>query len=1123
MWIGTRNGLNRYDGHSFKVFLPGAGNSITNEIINDIEEDSRGRIWVATMEGLSIYDPATGTWETMIPDPEKRANGLPNYIIWDILIDNKDIVWVASDVFEFTRYDMNTRKFTFYDWPDFARNHPAMKDTRYHSIQRFVSKGDGLFWLGTTNGLVSLDTKTKEFRYAGGGFYGDVIDVEYDPRNKKVFICEEKGRVYLYDENAYTYKEMAVVPEPYPSTEYTLPGKEEIWMASPKGLVKISDDRKKIRLERNVPQLSASLLPGGVRSVFEDDNHIKWIATANGVSVYDPKMSAASFLPLLAFSDKEGANGMGGVYYDAVSGCYFACSVEPAAVFIIDTHTGTIDKVVSDARGNPFAICTGIKTDNAGELWLLTGNHVYQYNRSSKKFTLFPTPNKNDDVVFRDMLQDEEGNYWFGSFNRALFYYKTAEKKFMILKDSSFFKLNTITGIDADLANHTVVISSFGQGVFTYHIPTGKINSYYETAEVQEYSQLNLVNGSGNDSKGGVWLATNSGGVSRYNPGMPFEKSFTRFDMKHGLSSNNILSVCSNRDSILWLLSGKGISAISTSGQFLYELKEEQAFNFSAYASDGRNPHDISFDSVKNELLVGVGGGLFIYSPPDNDNVLRFPLAITSIKINGKTLTPEEINRQPDFRLPFHSNSVSFEFAGLYYGIQTGIQYEYKLEGHDPDWVDAGKSFSAAYQNLPSGYYQFLVRAKASSGTIAGKVSGFYFKIVPPFWRTWWFILLAGLAVAFSIWLIIYSLQQKLNVEKMINAFATSLYGQNTTDDIFWDTARNCIEKLGFIDCVIYQRNENRQVLEQKAAYGPKNPHRREIVNIIEIPVGKGIVGTVAQTGRAIISRDTTKDPRYIVDDLNRLSEIAVPVLVDGKVFAVIDSEHPQKNFYRRYHLRVLKKIAAICSERITKHLTEERLRTKIARDLHDEMGSTLTSINIISKVAMEEKQEPEKLKQYFQKIKDHSGRMMESMSDMVWAINPVNDSFDNVLLRMKEFTAEMLEPARIQFAFTEEGSLDMVPLNLEQRKDIYMIFKEAVNNIVKYSEATAVSIAFNNMKEQLHMTITDNGKGFDHATVTPGNGLRNMASRAEEMGATLHIEAIPGSGTAIALILPLP
>ncbi|MEQ1677299.1 MAG: two-component regulator propeller domain-containing protein, partial [Chitinophagaceae bacterium] len=132
MWIGTRNGLNRYDGHSFKVFRPGAGNSISNEIINDIEEDSRGRIWVATMEGLCIYDPATGAWETMVPDPEKRTNGLPNYIIWDIDIDKKDIVWVASDVFEFTRYDMNTRQFTFYDWPDFARNHPAMKDTRYH-------------------------------------------------------------------------------------------------------------------------------------------------------------------------------------------------------------------------------------------------------------------------------------------------------------------------------------------------------------------------------------------------------------------------------------------------------------------------------------------------------------------------------------------------------------------------------------------------------------------------------------------------------------------------------------------------------------------------------------------------------------------------------------------------------------------------------------------------------------------------------------------------------------------------------------------------------------------------------------------------------------------------------
>ncbi len=1120
VWVGTRNGLNRYDGHSFKVFRPSAGNSISNEVVNDIAEDSRGRIWVATMEGLNMYDPATGQWDVMVPDAEKTGNSVPNYIIWDILIDTNDLVWIASDVFEFGNYSISAKKFTFYDWPGFARKHPQIKLTKYHSIQKFVKKNDHEWWLGTTNGLVSLNILTKEFHLFGSGYYGDVIDLQYDRNKSMVFISTEQGNLFQFNEKENRYSKIEAVPDPYPSTHFIMPGLSELWLASDKGLVKVSDDRQQFRLETNIPQLSGSLLPGGVRSVFQDGQHIYWIATPNGISVYDQSKTPSSFLPLFPASDKEGVNGMGGVLYDDSSGCYFACSSIPAAVFIIDAQTGQVNKIVTDADGNRLSMCVSIETDKDNNLWLLTGTNVYRYNRGNKNFVLFPTPNKGAEIVFRDILLDEEGNYWFASFNHAVFYYKTKEKQFAKLKDTSLNKLRTATGFGADVKNHIVVGGTFGEGVFTYHIPTGKTTGYYETYQAKDYSQLNLINNVATDAKGGIWLASYSGGVFRYNPGNVFEKSFTRFDMRSGLRSNNIISICSDADSTLWLLSGQGIFAMSTSGRFLYELTGEQSFNFSSWGSDSRYPHGIFYNPVKKELLAGAGGGLFIYSLPAKDSALHFPLAITGVRINGKQLSEEEINQASNYRLPFRSNAITFEFAGLYYGNAPGITFEYMLAGSDNVWTDAGKNFSVFYQNLPSGNYIFRVRARNSTGVIAGEVEGFSFRVVPPFWRSWWFILVAILLTAFVIWWIIYSLQQKLRMERMINAFATSLYGQNTTEDIFWDTAKNCIEKLGFTDCVIYQRNESRNVLLQTAAFGPKNPHRRDIVNIIEIPVGKGIVGSVAQTGKAERIGDTSKDPRYIVDDEKRLSEISVPVLVDGKVFAVIDSEHPQKNYYSVYHLRVLKKIAAICAERITKHLTEEKLRAKIARDLHDEMGSTLTSINIISTVAMEEKQEPEKLKQYFKKIKDHSGRVMESMSDMVWAINPVNDNFEKVILRMKEFTAELLEPARINYYFTEEGALENTHLNLEQRKDIYMIFKEALNNVVKYSEATEVTVILRRTTQNLVMVIQDNGNGFDTGKVSSGNGLKNMNSRAEEMGATIKIGSGPGNGTTIMLEL---
>jgi two-component system LytT family sensor kinase len=170
-------------------------------------------------------------------------------------------------------------------------------------------------------------------------------------------------------------------------------------------------------------------------------------------------------------------------------------------------------------------------------------------------------------------------------------------------------------------------------------------------------------------------------------------------------------------------------------------------------------------------------------------------------------------------------------------------------------------------------------------------------------------------------------LLEELEAEKAINHFATSLLDQLTIDEVFWDVTRNCISCLQFEDCVIYWLDETRNVLVQKAAYGPKNPRNYEILEPIEIPVGKGIVGTVALTGKAEIISDTTKDKRYIQDDERRLAEITVPILSGGKVVGVIDSEHSRKNFFRERHLKILTTIAGLCAHKISRVETEQAYR----------------------------------------------------------------------------------------------------------------------------------------------------------------------------------------------------
>lgn len=169
--------------------------------------------------------------------------------------------------------------------------------------------------------------------------------------------------------------------------------------------------------------------------------------------------------------------------------------------------------------------------------------------------------------------------------------------------------------------------------------------------------------------------------------------------------------------------------------------------------------------------------------------------------------------------------------------------------------------------------------------------------------------------------------RRKYKVEATLNYFTTSLFGKNTVDDILWDVAKNCISQLQLEDCVIYLLDEERPVLVQKAAYGPKNPVRFEIRDPIEIPLGRGIVGTVALHGKAEIVGDTSLDPRYIVDDERRYSEITVPIYHKNKVIGIIDSEHSRKYFYNAGHLALLEKIAATCSSKIGRVLIEEKAR----------------------------------------------------------------------------------------------------------------------------------------------------------------------------------------------------
>lgn len=175
-------------------------------------------------------------------------------------------------------------------------------------------------------------------------------------------------------------------------------------------------------------------------------------------------------------------------------------------------------------------------------------------------------------------------------------------------------------------------------------------------------------------------------------------------------------------------------------------------------------------------------------------------------------------------------------------------------------------------------------------------------------------------------------LATKANSLDAINAFARALLEANSVDAIIWTVARQAIARLGYVDCVVYLFNEDRSLLVQRAAHGPKNPISLDIHQPLDLKPGEGIVGAAAASGKPQLVVDTRLDSRYVVDDKARLSEIAVPLVVGGLVLGVIDSEHPEVGFYTETHVETLETIAAMTATQLLRTQAEEALSAERAR-----------------------------------------------------------------------------------------------------------------------------------------------------------------------------------------------
>ncbi|MCB9343002.1 MAG: histidine kinase [Lewinellaceae bacterium] len=427
------------------------------------------------------------------------------------------------------------------------------------------------------------------------------------------------------------------------------------------------------------------------------------------------------------------------------------------------------------------------------------------------------------------------------------------------------------------------------------------------------------------DEAGHLWASTLGGGMLRLRNADPHSPWFDAYYNNDEPAGNLVYEfvVCDHGKLWLGLQSGMAILDTATRKFVNYDHRDDMFAKIGALirVPDGR-------------IVSGAHRGFHFFHPDSIQNSSTKPVPyLKKFRVFDKDIDlPRHIDRMDQISLRYDQNHFSFELGALNFGMYSRTGFAYWLEGYDDDWVFSGSRNYLSYTNLPAGHYTLHVKAANKHGIWSEQEKTLEINIQPPYWATWWFRVLGFILICslgYGVYLAWRQRQRILQAQSAVEYFANMEYQNTSVRDILWDVSHKCMSKLHLEDCVIYLLDETGEMLIQEAAYGTKGPELYNIKDPLHIPLGKGIVGAAALKGEPVLVPDTRKDLRYLLDDKPRLSELAVPIMHEGMVIGVIDSEHSSLNFFKEYHVQVLRTIASLCADKIAHTRAEEQMKEK--------------------------------------------------------------------------------------------------------------------------------------------------------------------------------------------------
>ena len=905
LWIGTVNGLNRFDGSSIKVYNWVNHNYplSRSENILCIVELSPGCLLIGTTNGLVKFDFYKGKFEPIDFNPGTPEQDKDLYIS-DIVTDPKHQAWILS-----SRGLLIYKNDTIYPAIQIFESIRKLEMSNLPASILVLDTLRGGIWLNTQKGPMLVNYSTGMINANSTTSLTipilqnkPALTLTIQPSNGDIWWSQGKNNLLHYSSG-----DSGIQPYLLPEKNYGIlepkalyvDSKDRVWYSSWTGKCFVIEPTGVLNEVPEKTKREYGLTSAFLIDIIEDKYGNLWFATLNGVS----KLPASNVIHNLI--DLPGDQSVINGFSKAEDGSILFST--NTGLIIYDKKHDEFESYIPDSKSPVTRVSVTIPI---GDEWWCGTSGISIFNPKTKKFRqqeFYPYTEQIRQHAVTEMIRDRKGNIWFALWRGDVFRFDTASGI-----TTRFDGSNPQQG-DIGQANCLALMEDSrgriwigyqGKGLRVFDYASEQFKKITHDDQIDE----SVINQFTESEDGYVWASTWGKGLFKFSlDGEILE----HINTQQGSISNFTSGVSIDSSGRIWFGTSESIHYFHPGALYVSKINYQIPI---ALGEDWPNilvDHQDVYVSLKDRVIVIDATKL------DQQKLSEVPL------ISGISVFEEEIPfspHEPDISLTYDQNFFSIEFSSVHHLEFPSLQYAYILDGFNPDWVNCGRRLSASFTNVPPGEYVFRVKNSDQDGTFHEGDRHFSVVIQPPFWKTTLFYILCaiiGMYLLFLLYRFIQRRREKKKSDQIIDYFANSFYGENAVNEICMDIARNCISQLGFEDCVVYLVENDREVLTQRAAFGAWNLTENGAINPIEIPIGQGIIGNVAKEGQAILVHDTVKDERYFHENNRSSSEITVPILHEQKVIGVIDSKYPRKNFFNDEHLKTLSTIASINSFKI--------------------------------------------------------------------------------------------------------------------------------------------------------------------------------------------------------------